>query len=77
MITQLFTIIAPVFFGAASGYVWARLGKPFDAEFVTSLVFNLGTPLLVFSTLTRLETDPQAFVDLALVIPPQINGTFE
>ena len=68
MITQLFSIIAPVFFGTAFGYVWARLDKPFDAEFVTSLVFNLGTPLLVFSTLTKLNTDPQAFADLALVV---------
>ena len=68
MITQLFSIIAPVFFGAAFGFVWARLDKPFDAEFVTSLVFNLGTPLLVFSTLTKLNTDPQAFADLATVV---------
>ena len=68
MITQLFSIIAPVFFGAAFGFVWARLDKPFDAEFVTSMVFNLGTPLLVFSTLTRLNTDPQVFADLAIVV---------
>jgi hypothetical protein len=68
MITQLFSILAPVFFGAAFGYGWAKLDKPFDAEFVTSLVFNLGTPLLVFSTLTRLDTDPLAFADIALVI---------
>ena len=68
MFTQLFSIIAPVFFGAAFGFVWARLDKPFDAEFVTSLVFNLGTPLLVFSTLTKLDTDPQAFADLAMVV---------
>jgi malate permease and related proteins len=68
MITQLFNIIAPVFFGAAFGFVWARLDKPFDSEFVTSLVFNLGTPLLVFSILTKLETDPKIFADLALVV---------
>jgi malate permease and related proteins len=68
MITQLFNIIAPVFFGAAFGFVWARLDKPFDFEFVTSLVFNLGTPLLVFSILTKLETDPKIFADLALVV---------
>jgi predicted permease len=68
MITQLLSIIAPVFFGVVFGYVWARLDKPFDSEFVTSLVFNLGTPLLVFSTLTKLNTDPEAFKDLALVM---------
>ena len=68
MITQLLPVIAPVFFGVAFGFAWARLGKPFDVEFITSLVFNLGTPLLIFSTLTRLNTDPRAFVDLAMVI---------
>jgi len=68
MINQLFNIIAPVFFGAAFGFVWARLDKPFDSDFVTSLVFNLGTPLLVFSILTKLETDPKIFADLALVV---------
>ena len=68
MITQLLTIIAPVFFGVTFGFVWSRLDKPFDTEFVTSLVFNLGTPLLIFSTLTKLDTDPRAFADLAMVM---------
>jgi predicted permease len=68
MITQLLTIIAPVFFGVTFGFVWSRLDKPFDTEFVTSLVFNLGTPLLIFSTLTKLDTDPRAFADLATVM---------
>ena len=68
MIVQLFSIIAPVFFGVAFGYVWARLDKPFDTEFITTLVFNLGTPLLVFSTLTKLNTDPKAFAGLAVVV---------
>ena len=68
MIFHLLTIIAPVFFGVAFGFVWSRLDKPFDTEFVTSLVFNLGTPLLIFSTLTKLDTDPRAFADLAMVM---------
>ncbi len=68
MIIQLLSIIAPVFFGVFFGFIWSRLGKPFDEEFVTSLVFNLGTPLLVFSTLTKLDTDPKAFAKIALVI---------
>ena len=68
MIIHLLTIIAPVFFGVTFGFVWSRLDKPFDTEFVTSLVFNLGTPLLIFSTLTKLDTDPRAFADLAMVM---------
>ena len=68
MISQVLSVIAPIFFGVAFGFIWSRLDKPFDTESVTSLVFNLGTPLLIFSTLTKLDTDPQAFLDLAQVI---------
>ncbi len=32
---------------------------------VTSLVFLLGTPCLVFSTLTKLEVDPAALGEIA------------
>ena len=68
MIIQLLPVIAPVFFGVAFGFAWARLDKPFDVEFITSLVFNLGTPLLIFSTLTKMSIDLQAFADIAIVI---------
>ena len=68
MLTQLLTIIIPVFFGVSIGFIWSRMGKPFDTEFVTSLVFNLGTPFLIFSTLTRLDIDPETFANMAIVI---------
>src|SRR3546814_2853420 len=41
---QLAAIIAPVFVCAAIGYLWARLRRPFETEFVTALVTNIGTP---------------------------------
>ena len=68
MLTQLLTIIVPVFFGVSIGFIWSRLGKPFDTNSVTSIVFNIGTPFLIFSTLTRLDIDTETFADLALVI---------
>ena len=68
MLTQLLTIIIPVFFGVSIGFIWSRMGKPFDTESVTSLVFNLGTPFLIFSTLTRLDIDPETFANMAIVI---------
>ena len=68
MLTQLLIIITPVFFGVAIGFIWSRLGKPFDTKSVTSLVFNLGTPFLIFSGLTRLDIDPVNFANIALVI---------
>ena len=46
MIYELIAIIAPVFVCAALGYGWARLGRPYDTEFVTTLVTNIGAPCL-------------------------------
>jgi predicted permease len=48
---QLFAIIAPVFICSAIGFLWARLGKPFETDFVTRLVTTVGTPCLVASAL--------------------------
>lgn len=47
MTGELFAIIAPVFITAAIGYGWMRLGRPFDAEFVTNVVVTPATPCLV------------------------------
>ena len=65
MIYELIAIIAPVFVCAAIGYGWARLGRPYDAEFVTALVANIGAPCLVFSTLSSVEIDVEAFGTMA------------
>lgn len=57
MTGDLFPIIAPVFITAAIGYAWARLGRLFDAEFVTNIVVTIATPSLIFASLTNLEVD--------------------
>lgn len=66
MLGQLAAIIAPVFVCAAIGYLWARLRRPFETEFVTALVTNIGTPCLVASTLTKLPIDVASFGGMAL-----------
>lgn len=66
VIAELFPIIAPVFLCAAAGFLWVRLGRPFDNEMVTAVVTNLGTPFLVFSTLTKLQVGLAAFAEIAL-----------
>ncbi len=66
MLGQLAAIIAPVFVCAAIGYLWARLRRPFETEFVTALVTNVGTPCLVASTLTKLSIDAGALGGMAL-----------
>ena len=61
MHAELFSIIAPVLFVVGVGYAWTKFGCPLDTAFATSIVFNIGTPLLVFATLTELKIDPTAF----------------
>ena len=75
MIYELLAIIAPVFVCAAIGYGWSRLGRPFDAEFVTTLVTNIGAPCLVFSTLSSVEIDVEAFGAMAGVAAFTVAAT--
>ena len=65
MIGELFSIIAPVFVCAGIGFGWAKMGREFDVELVTTLITNVGAPCLVFHTLANLEVSPSA---LALMV---------
>jgi len=60
MFAELFSIIAPVLVCAGIGYGWARFGRTFDVEFVTTLITNVATPCLVFHTLANLTVDAAA-----------------
>lgn len=60
MFAELFSIIAPVLVCAGIGYGWARFGRAFDIEFVTTLITNVATPCLVFHTLANLTVDAAA-----------------
>src|ERR1044072_7976296 len=66
MYADLAAIIAPVLVCSAIGYGWARLGRPWDAQFATALVTNVGAPCLVGSTLTRLPLDPGSLAEIGL-----------
>lgn len=54
MFAELTAIIAPIFVAAGIGFFWAWLRRPFEAEFVTNLVTQVGSPFLVFAALTKL-----------------------
>ena len=45
------------------GWGWAKFGRPYDVDLVSSLVMTIGVPCLVFSTLTTL-TIPVEMVGL-------------
>lgn len=61
MLSQIFTVIAPVFVCAAIGLVWAKRGIAYETIFVTRLVTNVGFPCLVFAGLVKSEVDWATF----------------
>lgn len=66
MFSQLLNIIAPVAIAVAIGFAWRRKGLAFDVKLVSALVTNIGTPCLVFSTLSNVEIGEKAFFEMAL-----------
>lgn len=61
MLAELFAVMAPVFVGASLGFLWIRLGHAYPVEFVTKLVFNIGTPALILASLSGAEVDAGSF----------------
>lgn len=52
---------------ALLGYGWARSGLPFEREFLTRIIMNIGSPCLILNGITGLDVDPQAFGSMLLV----------
>ena len=65
MYTQLIPIIVPVLLCALLGYGWARSGLPFEREFLTRIIMNIGSPCLILNGIVNLEFAPS---DFALMI---------
>ncbi len=53
MIAEVLGVVTPVFVIAAIGYLWQRRGMPFDNATVSTLVMMVGSPCLIYSSLTR------------------------
>jgi predicted permease len=64
VLLHIAAIIAPLFVCAGIGFVWGRLGRPFDAQMVTGLALSYGMPCLILSSLTRLDVSGEAFVSV-------------
>lgn len=65
MVLQLLSVIAPVLVIVGLGYVWARSNLPFDTATIGSLVLRIGTPCLIFSTLTKADI---ALADVGMMV---------
>lgn len=66
MLTQIFAVISPVLICAIIGFVWARRGHNYDSQFVSSLVFNVGAPCLVVSSISQVQLDTSLLWQMAL-----------
>jgi hypothetical protein len=53
MIYEVLSVIAPVFIIASVGYFWVRRKLPFDNSTISSLVMYIGSPCLVYTSLTN------------------------
>lgn len=80
MLAELFAVMAPVLAGAGLGFLWIRLGQPYPVDFITRLVFNIGTPSLVLASLSGADIDAATFgqtmLASALVIITMGAATF-
>ena len=65
MIAELFSIVAPVYFCAALGTIWIRLGRRFDTDLISDLIMTIGAPCLVFSSLVTIEVESDTLVAMA------------
>lgn len=65
VIAQLAAVVAPVFICAGIGVAWARLGHAFDSQVVTSLIYNVGAPCLIFATFAKVELGADALAAIA------------
>ncbi len=65
MLYDIFAIISPVFVCAMIGYTWVKQDHPFETQFVSRLVINIGAPCLIFSTFMEIELEQDAFISMA------------
>lgn len=66
MLLEILTVIAPVMIITAIGYAMERRGVPVHSQTLSSMVLLVGTPSLIFSTLTALDVPKGTIAGVAL-----------
>ena len=66
LITQLSSIVLPIFICVGLGIVWAKCRAPFDSSLITSLVYNIGAPCLILATFDKVQIAPESLGRIAL-----------
>ncbi len=63
---KVLEIVAPVFLLTLAGWLWVRRGLTYDIEFITRMAMSFAVPCLLFSVLTTVDIDRQAFRAIAV-----------
>lgn len=66
MISQILGVVTPVFIIAAIGFLWIKRRQPFDNETISTLVMYVGTPCLIYTSLTANPPDLTLLGQMAL-----------
>jgi hypothetical protein len=76
LIAALVDVVAPVFAIIAIGFLWDRSGRSFEQKMVTDLVVLVGTPCLMFNSITGavLPVEQMGWVALAALICPAVTA---
>lgn len=66
MLIEILTVITPVIACALIGFTWAKSGHEYPSEFVSKLVFNIGAPCLIVSSISEVQLSIEALWSMAL-----------
>lgn len=66
MVTEIFSILAPILICVGLGFIWRKSGKSYDIQLITALVTYFGTPCLLFYALSSVKLSLELFMDLGL-----------
>lgn len=65
--TQIFTVIAPILFISLLGYVWSLLKLRYDAQFVSKIVMDVGSPCLILATMIKADLNNDEVVRMTVI----------
>lgn len=66
MLTVIASILAPIFTCVLIGFFWSKKGLSYDTDLITSLVTYLGTPCLIFYSLSSVQLLPNTLLSIGL-----------
>lgn len=73
MYAEIFSIIAPVFFTAAVGFLWSSFNFPYNGEFVSRFVMNVSAPCLILATMVKADITHEQLWQMTAIT---ISGLF-